>query len=387
MPKADTHHLHDGMREATRLTRAGRLTEATALIQRTLRGEREAPLSRSPAEPVKVANAVVRTVRHASRGHTRDAAGSHSRTAAPPSDGAAGPTPASGRFVTASLTNRAGTRSYKVYVPGGTTDVALPLIVMLHGCTQDADDFATGTRMNALAEELGFLVVYPEQSGRANPSRCWNWFKASEQQHGQGEPSIIADITREVAASYNVDAQRIYVAGMSAGAAMALTMAATHPGLYAAVGVHSGLPHGVASDLQSALGLMKHGPQTSADPQAVAGRMTAAKRVPAIVFHGDQDQTVNQRNAEHVLREAVGGAVGDARPLLSVHEGQRPGGLAYTRYIYRDTDGETVAEGWSVHGLGHAWSGGAAAGSHTDPRGPDASAQMARFFAEHPLRR
>jgi poly(hydroxyalkanoate) depolymerase family esterase len=387
MPKTDTHHLHDGMREATRLTRAGRLTEATALIQRTLRGEREAPLSRPPAEPVKVANAVVRTVRHASRGRTRDATGSHSRTAAPPSDRAAGPTPASGRFFTTSMTNRAGTRSYKVYVPSGARDLALPLIVMLHGCTQDADDFAAGTRMNALAEEHGFLVVYPEQSGRANPSRCWNWFKASEQQRGQGEPSIIADITREVAASYNVDAQRIYVAGMSAGAAMALTMATTHPDLYAAVGVHSGLPHGVASDLPSALGLMKHGPQMSADRTTVAGRTTAAKRVPAIVFHGDHDQTVNQRNAEQVLRESVWGTLGDARPLLSVHEGHQPGGLAYTRYIYRDTDGGTLAEGWSVHGLGHAWSGGAAAGSHTDPRGPDASAQMARFFAEHPLRK
>jgi poly(hydroxyalkanoate) depolymerase family esterase len=387
MPETDTHPLHDGMREATRLTRAGRLTEATALIQRTLRGGHEASPARSPAGPAKVASTVVGTVRHADGGHTRDATGSSSRTAAPPPDSAAGPTPASGRFLTASMTNRAGTRSYKVYVPGGATDVALPLIVMLHGCTQDADDFAAGTRMNVLAEEHGFLVVYPEQSGRANPSRCWNWFKASEQQRGQGEPSIIADITREVAASYNVDAQRIYVAGMSAGAAMALTMATTHPDLYAAVGVHSGLPHGVASDLPSALGLMKHGPQTSADRTAVAGHTMAAKRVPAIVFHGDHDQTVNQRNAEQVLRESVRGTVGDARPLLSVHEGQQPGGLAYTRYIYRDTDGETLAEGWSVHGLGHAWSGGAAAGSHTDPRGPDASAQMARFFAEHPLRK
>jgi poly(hydroxyalkanoate) depolymerase family esterase len=352
MPKPDTHRLHDGMREATRLTRAGRLTEATALIQRTLRGGREA--SHSPA-----------------------------RTTAPVSDRPTGPTPATGRFVTGSLTNRAGTRSYKVYIPGGVTDVALPLIVMLHGCTQDADDFAAGTRMNALAEEHGFFVVYPQQSSHANPSRCWNWFKASDQQRGRGEPSIIADITRAVAASYNVDAQRVHVAGMSAGAAMAMTTAITHPELYAAVGVHSGLPHCAASDLPSALKVMKQGPEASAD-RLSARRQTAQRPVPVIVFHGDHDQTVDQRNAEQVLRESVSGRVGTARPLLSVHTGQQPGGLAYTRYVYREGGGVTFAEGWSVHGLGHAWSGGAAAGSYTDPRGPDASAQMVRFFTEHP---
>jgi poly(hydroxyalkanoate) depolymerase family esterase len=250
---------------------------------------------------------------------------------------------------------------------------------MLHGCTQDADDFAAGTRMNALAEEHGFLVVYPQQSNEANPSCCWNWFKTSDQQRGRGEPSIIADITRKVAASHNVDGQRMYVAGMSAGAAMAVTMAVTHPDLYAAAGVHSGIPYGAASDLPSALHVMKHGPQAGT-------RATARDPVPVIVFHGDRDQTVGQRNAEQVLFESAFGGSGITRPMLTVHQGQREGGLAYTRYVYHDGDGGTLAEGWSVHGLGHAWSGGALAGSHTDPRGPDASAEMVRFFAEHPRR-
>jgi poly(hydroxyalkanoate) depolymerase family esterase len=385
MPETDTHPLHDGMQEATRLTRAGRLTEATALIQRTLRGGHEAPPARSAAGPAKVASTVVGTVRHADGGHTRNTAGTHARTTAPPSDRSAGPTPVTGRFVTGSLTNRTGTRSYKLYIPGAATDLVLPLIVMLHGCTQDADDFAAGTRMNALADEHGFLVVYPQQSSQANPSRCWNWFKASEQQRGNGEPSIIADITREVAATYKIDAHRIHVAGMSAGAAMAMTMATTHPELYAAVGVHSGLAYGAASDLPSAVKVMRHGPETPTDQPPVPGRTKPAGRsVPVIVFHGDHDQTVNQRNAEQVLRESVSGGVGAATPLLSVHEGRQPGGLAYTRYVYREGDGGTLAEGWSVHGLGHAWSGGASAGSYTDPRGPDASAHMVRFFTEHP---
>lgn len=344
MPKTDIHGLQDGMWEATRLTRAGRLTEATALIQRTL-------------------------------------------TTNPPLARTADPRPARGRFITRSLTNRAGTRTYKVYVPGGPTDLTLPLIVMLHGCTQDVDDFAAGTRMNALAEEHGFLVVYPQQSSQANPSRCWNWFKTSDQQRGRGEPSIIADITREVAASHNVDSQRIYVAGMSAGAVMAMTMAVTHPDLYAAAGIHSGLAHGLASDLPSAFKVMKHGPVRSANRPSVRKHTGAAQRPPAvIVFHGDGDRTVNQRNAEWVLRESASNHAGSTRPLLSVHKGQQPGGLAYTRYVYRDGGGPAFAEGWLVHGLGHAWSGGAAAASYTDPSGPDASAQIVRFFAGHPLR-
>jgi poly(hydroxyalkanoate) depolymerase family esterase len=371
--------MHDRMREATRLTGAGRLAEATALIQRTLGGQ-PAASGAVPQEPVKVASTVIRSDRSTADSHVPS--GDQATTTPPGRSTRAAP--ATGRFVTESLRNRAGTRSYRVYSPSRRTDLALPLVVMLHGCTQDAADFAAGTRMNALAEEHGFLVAYPEQSSQANPSRCWNWFKPGDQQRGGGEPSIIADITRRVASAHNVDARRIHIAGMSAGGAMALTMAITHPDLYAAVGVHSGIPHGAAADLPSAFQVMKGGPATATDQPPVRRRTT--RSVPAIVFHGDRDQTVDQRNGEHVLRQVLSIGGGTARPTPTVHEGRSPGGRSYTRHVYRDRAGAVLAEGWSVHGLGHAWSGGAAIGTFTDPSGPDASAQMVRFFAEHPLR-
>lgn len=365
------------MREATRLTNAGRLHEATALIQQTLSGRHGAPAP-APAEPPsapgrsKVHSTVVRTER---------------TTTTPPDTTAIGPgdlaVPATrsdagvgrrvtGRFLQASLTNSAGTRSYKVHVPG-TVGVAPPLLVMLHGCTQDAEDLAAGTRMNLVAGEHGFVVVYPEQAANANPSRCWNWFSRQHQQRGRGEPSIIADITREVAGSYDIDPRRIYVAGMSAGAAMAVVMGTTHPDLFAAVGAHSGLAYGVATDLPSALTAMKQSAPAPAHGHA---------SVPTIVFHGDRDRTVDQRNAEHVLRQATADVAG---ALLTVHQGGADGGRRYTRYVYRDARGRCVAEGWSVHGMGHAWSGGDPGGSYTDAGGPDASAEMVRFFLDHPL--
>jgi poly(hydroxyalkanoate) depolymerase family esterase len=356
--------MRDRMREATRLTRAGRLTEATALIQRTLGGRHGAPTT-TPREPVKVESTVV---------------GSERRTA-PRRTHAPGATRAAGRFVTESVTSPAGTRSYKLYVPDRRTERA-PLIVMLHGCSQDAADFAAGTRLNALADEHGFLVAYPEQSSQANPSRCWNWFKSGDQQRDGGEPSIIADITRAVAAAHDVDGRRIFVAGMSAGGAMALTMALTHPELYAAAGVHSGIAHGAAGDLPSAFQVMKQGPPP-VQPYTRHRAHGAVPHMPAIVFHGDQDQTVNRRNAEHVLRQVLSTGASETHPRRSVHKGGHAGGLAYTRYVYRNHDDTVLAEGWSVHGLGHAWSGGAAVGSYTDPRGPDASAEMVRFFTEH----
>jgi poly(hydroxyalkanoate) depolymerase family esterase len=380
--------MRDAMRQATQLTRAGRLNEATALIQRTLRGRHDTPQGASvppggpvapgarvppangvrtaPAAPTKVPSILVHT--------QRDTAG--------PRDRAAARTTSRSRFVTDSVTNRAGTRSYRLFIPGGAAEKAMPLIVMLHGCTQDADDFAAGTRMNTLAETHGFLVAYPQQSSQANPSRCWNWFKTDDQQRDRGEPSIIADITRAVAASLHVDGRRIYAAGMSAGAAMATIVATTHPDLFAAVGVHSGLPYGAAGDLPSAFKAMKQGAEPPGRPSA-ARSATAGRPPPAIVFHGDKDQTVNQRNAEQILRGLTSQA--GPRPLLSVHAGEVPGGLAYTRYVYRGAAGGSVAEGWSVHGMGHTWSGGDPSGSYTDPRGPDASAHMVRFFTEHPL--
>jgi poly(hydroxyalkanoate) depolymerase family esterase len=264
---------------------------------------------------------------------------------------------APGRFVKRSYTNGAGTRAYETYLPAGYRGQSLPLIVMLHGCKQTPEDFAAGTRMNQLADELGFVVVYPAQARTANFSRCWNWFAAQNQQRDAGEPSLIAGITRQLIARYNLDAARVYVAGLSAGGAMAAVMGATYPELYAAVGVHSGLPYASARDTVSALAAMRGGRRQAAPLPAV----------PTIVFHGDRDTTVHPRNGQY----------GVAPAGLHTETGEA-GGRAYTRTVHR---GRPSLEHWLVHGAGHAWSGGSARASYTDPRGPDATREMLRFFA------
>ena len=272
-----------------------------------------------------------------------------------------------GTFIDASYTNAAGTRSYKLYVPSSYTGAPLPLLVMLHGCTQNPDDFAVGTQMNALAEEMHCLVAYPAQSQQANAQRCWNWFSAIDQQRDQGEPSIIAGITRAVMDSHAVDAAQVYVAGLSAGGAMATIMGTLYPELYAAVGVHSGLPFASAHDLPSALAAMKGN----------FGRAPATgKAVPIIVFHGDRDTTVHPANGDELIARGTGKA---ARAIV-IEPGRVPDGHAYTRTVHQRADGSPQAEQWLIHGAGHAWSGGSARGSYTDGKGPDASREMMRFF-------
>jgi poly(hydroxyalkanoate) depolymerase family esterase len=300
--------------------------------------------------------------------------------------------PAGGQFLERSYAGPAGGRSYKLYVPSGYTGrEAVPLVVMLHGCTQDPDDFAAGTSMNELAEAHTFLVAYPAQAQNANMQKCWNWFKASDQQRGSGEPAIIAGITGQVAEEYGVADGRVYVAGMSAGGAMAAVMGATYPDLYAAVGVHSGLAPGAAQDLASAFSAMQGGGASNTPQDAPAGDSEVS--VPVIVFHGDRDTTVHPRNAEQLLAhyrtaDAAPGsrnAAGKPVPPIAVRKGQVSNGHAYTRATQRDAEGRPIMEQWTVHGLGHAWSGGSSAGSYTDVKGPDASAEMVRFFdQQHP---
>jgi len=282
-----------------------------------------------------------------------------------------------------SYTNGAGTRAYKLYIPSGYVGQEVSLIVMLHGCTQSPDDLAAGTRMNALAEEHTFLVAYPAQAANANSSRCWNWFKGADQRRGRGEPSIIAGITCEVLGEYHVDPGRVYVAGMSAGGAMAAIMSAAYPDLYAAVGVHSGLAPGAAGDLSSAFTAMQGGGPATVRRDAPTGG--SPRSVPAIVFHGDQDKTVHPRNADHLLA-FYRAPTGSEALQATTSRGQVPGGHAYTRSTYGDAGGRATVELWTVHGLGHAWSGGSLPGSYTDPRGPDASAEMVRFFRQHQRR-
>jgi poly(hydroxyalkanoate) depolymerase family esterase len=278
--------------------------------------------------------------------------------------------PDGARFEERVFANAAGSRHYKLYVPSRHIGEALPLVVMLHGCTQSPDDFAAGTRMNDVAEEHTFLVAYPAQSQSANISKCWNWFNANDQQRGRGEPSIIAGITREIVDEFQVEPGRIYIAGLSAGGAAAAIMGSAYPDLYAGIGVHSGLACGAASDLPSAFAAMRRG---------AAARLPhhngARTIIPTIVFHGDHDTTVNLVNGDEVISQAK--AVAYLRD--EVIQGEA-GGLHYTRTVHMGEGGQPVLEQWVLHGGGHAWSGGSTAGSYADPRGPDASREMMRFF-------
>ena len=221
-------------------------------------------------------------------------------------------------------------------------------------------------------------MLYPAQSREANPLGCWNWFKADDQQRGQGEPAIIAGMTQHIIDSCGADPRRVYVAGLSAGGAMADIMATTYPDLYAAAGIHSGLAHAAAHDLISALNAMRHGPRHAASDSA------PREPVPTIVFHGDSDTTVHPSNGEHVIVKARSAAPSD--PKLQIEQGEVPGGRRFTRSSVRGDSRGSSTEHWVVHGAGHAWSGGHPSGSYTDPLGPDASAQMLRFFLEHPKR-
>ena len=294
-----------------------------------------------------------------------------------------------GRFVAGSYANQAGSRSYKLYIPSSYHGQALPLMVMLHGCTQNPDDFAAGTRMNAIAEEEQCFVVYPAQTQSANSSRCWNWFNAIDQQRDQGEPSLIAGITRQIISTQNIDASRVYIAGMSAGGAMAVIMGTLYPDLYAAVGVHSGLPYAAAHDLPSALAAMQGGAagrpaQNGSGSGPSTGSGARLDAIPIIVFHGDRDITVHPRNGEKVMAQNVPQSVRqtvqqDAREP-SVRRGKIANGHAYTQTMHQNAEGQIVAEHWLIHGAAHAWSGGSKRGSYTDAKGPDATREMMRFF-------
>src|SRR6476646_1489151 len=298
----------DIVREATRLTRAGQLVEATVLLQRMLRGEnaphatsrttggialtgREPPIIDAKANTIEekdttqsapATSARPRTL-GASLNRTRKGAGFGLRGAikrAPLAEQDI--VPEGARFIEGTYSNPAGSRAYRLFIPSDYQGQPLPLVVMLHGCTQSPEDFAAGTRMNFIAEEQTCLVVYPAQRSEANQAKCWNWFRTTDQQRDSGEPSLIAGITRQIMREYSVDPRRVYVGGLSAGAAAAAIMGATYSDLYAAVGIHSGLACGVATDLPSALAAMRQG---RSDQKIILGDRTP---IPTIVFHGDR---------------------------------------------------------------------------------------------------
>ncbi len=328
------------MLEATRLTREGRLHEAMAVLRGALAGAPGSPVAdeapdRTPPVldmvPPSPATCDAWTVRQSGEANAASTRISMSRTRLPDAlrgfldrlaqgggahglDGLAGPTvvraplpmPDGAQFDERSYANAAGSRAYKLYVPSGYHGQALPLVVMLHGCTQSPDDFAAGTRINDLAEEQMFFVAYPAQAQSANASRCWNWFKAGDQERDKGEPSLIAGITRQIMRDFPVEPGRVYIAGLSAGGAAAAIMGSTYPDLYAAIGVHSGLAYGVASDIPSAFAAMRYGRFPAVDG---SHQGSCAGAVPTIVFHGDRDTIVNPLNGDQVIAQSRAAAV------------------------------------------------------------------------------
>lgn len=364
----------EAMRQATQLVRTRGPAAATRFIQGLFRPERTGTAADSPGFPTPrdSENTVVDVLDPLPQ--------DVGETQAPPSLPSE-----SGQFSNQTYSGPAGSRNYKLYVPSVYSGTPLPLVVMLHGCTQDPSDFAKGTRANRWAESKRCLVVYPEQIQRANSHRCWNWFRPIDQHAGRGEPSLIAGIVQQVIDEYQVDPRRVYIAGLSAGGAMAAIMGHEYPELFAAVGIHSGLPVGVAHDVTSALMLMKTGRSTDA-PRSVTAAINQ-RVVPVIVMHGDADKTVNPANAARLVQNAVETSllINPNAPLKTDDQSvaATQGDRAYRRTRYTTANAVSMIEQWAIQGAGHAWSGGSAAGSFADDSGPDATHAMLQFFYQH----
>ena len=404
------------MRRATRLTRVGALMDATQLIQKTLLGSLAPakPLRRTANQPAasarrdaydpSVVDVQAREIKRLLNSPTNNPVISPSNSPEPqteteaqtqahapqgfvmpapetptnPEPGAAPPT-ASFSIATFSFGKEA--YPYRLFIPArpaaSSYPALMPLIVLLHGCTQNALDFSNGTAMNALANEHGCMVLYPEQIPSANAARCWNWFEPGHQKSDRGEPGMIAALVRKVIQQHGADPERIYIAGLSAGGAMAAVVAGLYPQLFAALGVHSGLAAGAAKDLMSAFSAMRSGPK---------GQAKTANRpaLPTIVFHGTADKTVHPDNGDFIADAALA-ALNSAGVNLHKSNPTTPGSSTQQaeRVVYRDVQGKPYVEHWSVSGGAHAWSGGDAAGSYTDPDGPSASRAMLTFFLQH----
>ncbi|MEQ6205015.1 PHB depolymerase family esterase [Sulfitobacter sp. HNIBRBA2951] len=279
--------------------------------------------------------------------------------------------PEDAQFRRDTFTCPAGSRTYRTYIPASSVMGVTGVVMMLHGCTQTPEHFATGTGMNVLAEQHRFIVVYPAQSRGGNAQSCWNWFSRGDQRRGKGEPSILAGIASSVAKVHGVLRDKTFVAGLSAGAAMAVILGETYDDVFAAVGAHSGLPTGAAKDVASAFSAMA-GAALDPGPQPEPAVSTRT-----IVFHGTADATVHPSNGAAIARRAAGL---NARQSIETECNGTTAGRRFTRIISSDLQGKPIVEYWAIEGQGHAWSGGQASGSYTDAKGPDASAEMIRFF-------
>lgn len=277
-------------------------------------------------------------------------------------------------------------RAYMLYEPASRASAPAPLLVLLHGCRQGAADFAAGTRMNEAAEDAGVVVLYPEQSLAANPLRCWNWYALQDRSYREGDAALIAAMTRQVMREQNIDAGRVYVAGMSAGGGMAAVLARDYPELYAALGVHSGVAAGLAHDVSSAMRLMSSGPAPGDIDALLSSCAGNGRAIASVVFHGDEDLVVHPSNGEAIHAGPPGAATQPAAlDTLQATTGPSAGRRGFTRSVEFGPDGVTQRELWIVHGAGHAWAGGSDEQRHTDANGPNASREMLRFFLQHRL--
>jgi|GEM_PF-154447 len=418
------YQLAEAMRKATRLTLAGDLHTATDAIQTTLKGlnpsgpGQESNVSHpsngtaddSPTtqSSIRVINQVAESADSGNRNVDTNIYDHSDLTVEEnrqvPNYDAYHSGASEGTFIDAHFPWHGKSLIYKLYKPANLRKPSVPLLLMLHGCTQTAHDFAVGTQMNKVAEQAGMFVLYPTQSTAANPNRCWNWFEPEHQCSGHGEPAMLSALTKSIMKDYDIDDSQVFVAGMSAGGAMALILAEQYPDLFAGVGVHSGLPTGAATSMIEAMSTMQN-PEHKTTPSGIGKlrklslRQSATAKnshpvspqpsnrtaIPLIVFHGDQDHTVHRANAKHIVnnwRESY-----ETRSQTSILESRTRTDvtdLGYrshvTTYFDKAYPEEKRCEYWQLTNTGHRWAGGDEAGSHTDAQGPDVSSALVHFL-------
>jgi poly(hydroxyalkanoate) depolymerase family esterase len=303
-----------------------------------------------------------------------------------------------GSWTSGKVKNPSGSLEYKLFVSSAyRKEKSVPLVVMLHGCTQKVEELAAISGINELADKNNFLVAYPEQSVAANPLKCWNWFDPKHQSRDAGEPSLIAAVIQDIRTSYNIDEKRMYVVGISAGGAMAVVMGTAYPELFAGLGVIAGTEYKAALNVQDGLTAMKQG---GPDPnqqgllafQAIQKSPVGTKtRLPLIVFQGTKDPYLSPVNTDQLITQWAqthdyldDGKDNDSVSIRSAKEKKVdvPGGYSLTKSSYSDSQGHLLLEKWIVEGLGHAWPGSSVANPFADAKGPNATEEMWRFFSE-----